>query len=71
MDDDIHKKIVVDENNKPVEVIISYDEWERIARIIGKAHEPTTSETLNKYSGILELKEDPLEYQKRIRNEWQ
>ena len=55
MDDDIHKKIVVDENNKPVEVIISYDEMERIARIIGKAHEPTTSETLNSTSGILEL----------------
>lgn len=71
MGEDIHKKIVVDENNKPVEVIISYAEWEKIERIIGKAYKSTTAEMLSEFAGTLSLKEDPLEYQKRIRNEWQ
>jgi len=67
----IRKKIVVDENNKPVEVIIGYDEWEKIERMIGKGYKATKSEKLKKYAGIIKLKEDPLEYQKKIRNEWQ
>lgn len=71
MGEDIHKKIVVDENNKPVEVIISYAEWEKIERIIGKGYKSTTAEMLSEFAGTLSLKEDPLEYQKRIRNEWQ
>ena len=71
MSDSIHRKIVVDENNKPLEVIISYDEWGKIEKIITKFAKIMTSEKLSKYVGILNLKEDPLEYQKRIRNEWQ
>jgi hypothetical protein len=30
----IHKKIVLDEHNKPVEVIIDYAEWTKIERIL-------------------------------------
>ncbi len=70
MDNGIHKKIVVDENNEPVEVIISYAEWEKIERTIGTP-EGATRETLAKYAGVLKVKEDPLDYQKKIRNEWQ
>lgn len=66
----IHKKIVVDENNKPLEVIISYNEWEQIERLISNSLKKMSREKLNKYSGIITLKEEPLEYQKRIRNEW-
>ena len=71
MSDGIHRKIVVDENNKPLEVIISYDEWLKIENMITKTPKIMTREKLSKYIGIVSLKEDPLEYQKRIRNEWQ
>jgi hypothetical protein len=30
----IHKKIVLDEHNKPVEVIIDYAEWTKIERFL-------------------------------------
>lgn len=65
-----HKKIVLDENNKPLEVIISYSEWEKIEKIISGVTRRMTKENLNKYAGILNLKEDPLDYQKRLRSEW-
>ncbi len=71
MSDNIHRKIVVDENNKPLEVIISYDDWEKIEKAIAEFSKTMTSEKLSKYVGVLNLKEDPLEYQKKIRNEWQ
>jgi len=59
---------VVDENNKPLEVIISYDEWLKIENMITKTQKIMTREKLSKYIGIVNLKEDPLEYQKRIRS---
>ncbi len=71
MGEDIRKKIVFDENNNPVEVIISYAEWEKIEKIIGKVISPATPEILNRAAGTLTLREDPLEYQRRLRNEWQ
>ncbi len=70
MMNEIHKKIVFDENNKPTEVIISYDEWIEVEKIISFAAKQMTRKKLYKYSGIITLEEDPLEYQKRIRNEW-
>jgi len=68
MSDGIHRKIVVDENNKPLEVIISYDEWLKIENMLTKTQKIMTREKLSKYIGIVNLKEDPLEYQKRIRS---
>lgn len=70
MREKIHKKIVVDENSKPLEVIISYEEWEKIERLMGTG-QALTSSRLAKYVGILTLREDPLDYQKMVRNEWQ
>lgn len=71
MSEKIHKKIVVDENSKPLEVIISYDEWEKIEKLMTGAGKALTSAKLRKHIGILSLKDDPLDYQKRMRNEWQ
>ena len=68
MSDGIHRKMVVDENNKPLEVIISYDEWLKIENMLTKTQKIMTREKLSKYIGIVNLKEDPLEYQKRIRS---
>jgi hypothetical protein len=54
----IHKKIVLDEHNKPVEVIIDYAEWSKIERIL----EP------GQHGMVIE--EEPLLYQRRVRSEW-
>lgn len=66
----IHKKIVVNENNKPVEVIISYDEWKEIERILESGQQGMVREKLKEYAGIVHLEEEPLEYQRRMRSEW-
>jgi len=67
----IHKKIVVDEANKPVEVIINYDEWQEIEQLIAKELKVATKKQLKNYTGTVCLSEDPLDYQKRMRSEWQ
>jgi hypothetical protein len=66
----IHKKIVVNENNMPVEVIISYDEWKEIERILESGRQGMVREKLKEYAGIVHLEEEPLEYQRRMRSEW-
>jgi PHD/YefM family antitoxin component YafN of YafNO toxin-antitoxin module len=66
----IHKKIVVNENNKPVEVIISYDAWKEIERILESGQQGMGREKLKEYAGIVHLEEEPLEYQRRMRSEW-
>ena len=66
----IHKKIVVDEENKPVEVIITYDEWKKIERLLKTVEKGLTREQLKEYAGAVHIEEEPLEYQRRVRSEW-
>ncbi len=66
----IHKKIVVDEENKPVEVIITYDEWKKIERLLKTVEKGLTREQLKEYAGAVHIEEEPLEYQRRMRSEW-
>ncbi len=66
----IHKKIVLNENNNPVEVIIKYDEWKEIEQILESTKKSMVRERLKDYIGILHIEEEPLEYQRRIRSEW-
>jgi len=66
----IHKKIVLNENNKPVEVIINYDEWQEIERLLESNRPGMVKENLKKYAGTVHIQEEPLEYQRRVRGEW-
>lgn len=66
----IHKKIVLDENNNPLEVIIRYDEWKEIEQMLEYRHKIMSRKELKKYIGILHIEEDPLSFQRRIRSEW-
>lgn len=70
MNGKIRKKIVVDENNKPLEIIIDYRDWEKIERLISTPVHEATAGDLGRYNGVLKLRKDPLVYQKRIRDEW-
>jgi len=66
----IKKKLVTDENMRPVAVQIEYADWLEIQRLLGiQTGEPKTT-TLSRHSGTVTLTEDPLDYQERVRREW-
>ena len=66
----ISKKIVLDEKKNPLEVIIKYDDWKEIEKLLEGYKKIMSKEKLKKYIGILHLKEDPLSFQRRMRSEW-
>jgi hypothetical protein len=65
----IRKKIVTDESMQPVAVLIDYEDWQKIEQIL-EAYQSQSEFNLNQYAGVIQLTEDPLQYQQRIRNEW-
>jgi hypothetical protein len=64
-----HPKIVTDEKMHPIAVQIDYNDWLKIQSLLEK-FEPKEKKRLDKYAGSIKLNEDPLNYQKRMRNEW-
>jgi hypothetical protein len=68
----IRKKIVTDEDHKPVAVQIDYDDWLEIERLLKLEQPEPRRVDLSRFAGKLtmELPEDPVEYQRRIRDEW-
>ena len=68
----IRKKIVTDEDHRPVEVVISYEDWLEIERLLNIQKPEPRRVDLSRFAGTLtmELPEDPVEYQRRIRDEW-
>ena len=67
---DIRKRIVTDEHNQPVAVQIDYEDWLEIERRLGAAENGGAPASIDRFSGVLRLSEDPLEYQRRTRGEW-
>ena len=65
----IHPKIVTDEKMHPIAVQIDYADWIEIQKIL-KQTKSKMSKKLSKYEGSIDLTEDPLAYQNKIRNEW-
>jgi len=64
------KKIVSDESNQPVAVLIDYADWLEIERELGLKNENPRVVDLTPFVGTITWPEDPLEYQIRIREEW-
>lgn len=67
----IQKKIVTDEAMNPIAVLIDYEDWQRIEKIL-ETYSPSEDDKpdFNQYSGSIKLSQDPIEYQQKIRNEW-
>ena len=73
----IHKKIVMDEAQNPVAVQIDYEDWLEIERLLegqikkeqAKEQQDDFDELLDKV-GELWQGGDGLEYQRKIREEW-
>lgn len=69
MDMVIHKMLLTDENMQPIAVQIPYAEWLEIELLLGQ--KKTGKGNLNELSGTISINEDPVLYQRRIRDEWQ
>ncbi len=66
------KKIVTDESMRPVAVLIDYEDWQEIEKLLAIAQLKTEEQNVDlaKYAGSIKLSIDPLEYQQQIRDEW-
>ncbi len=65
------KKIVTDEAMQPVAVMIDYQDWQKIEKILATYEENNLpNDDISNYAGIITLHQDPLEYQQEIRNQW-
>ena len=67
----IRKRILTDEMSKPVAVQIDYADWLAIEGYLAEVDPGhTQASDLSAHHGVLTLKEDPLLYQTRLREEW-
>jgi hypothetical protein len=66
----IHKHILVDEAQRPVAVQVDYDDWLEIERQLQISSATTTETDLSQFVGVIGLSEDPIEFQRRMREEW-
>ena len=66
----IKPRIVLDEHHQPAEVIIPYSDWLLIEQELDKTVAAPPFD-INRLAGSLKLSEDPIEFQRRMRNEWQ
>jgi len=66
----IRKKIVTDEAQQPIAVQVDYADWLKIERMLNLRSEPGKTSDLSRYAGVLSLKEEPLNYQARVRVEF-
>ena len=66
----IHKQLVTDEEGRPIGVLIPCEEWLRIEQQLGVAAGANGTEQLRRHEGVIRLSEDPVVYQRRLRDEW-
>ena len=67
----VRKRIVTDEQMRPVGVLIDYADWLRIEKLLANAS-PSEQETdLSPFAGTLTWGEDGVAYQRRAREEWE
>ncbi len=66
------KKIVTDETMRPVAVLIDYEDWQEIEKLLAVCELKVEEQNVDlaEYAGTIKLSIDPLEYQQQIRDEW-
>jgi hypothetical protein len=63
------KKRILTEGDVPVAVQVDYADWLRIEKAIPEIV-GTGSKDIAEFCGSLTLREDPVEFQQRLRDEW-
>lgn len=66
----VRKKFITNEDHQPVEVVISYEDWLEIERLLDIQPAQPRRVDLSRFAGAITITEDPLEYQQRVRDEW-
>ena len=66
----IHKQVVTDDQGQPVSVVIPYHEWLEIERVVLNQLHGTESSKLRTHAGVIHLSQDPVVYQRQLRDEW-
>jgi hypothetical protein len=66
----IHKHILFDEAQRPIAVQVDYEDWLEIERQLHLNEEASAETNLSQFSGVISLPEDPVEYQRKLREEW-
>jgi len=66
----IKKQIVTDGSMRPVAVLIDYQDWQAIEKILETFQPQDAVSELAAYAGTIQLTVDPLEYQQQMRDEW-
>lgn len=66
----LQKQFVTDEEGRPVGVLVPYEEWLRIERQLGIKAGADGSTGLQRHEGVIHIAEDPVTYQRRLRDEW-
>ncbi|NEP80667.1 MAG: hypothetical protein F6K39_22325 [Okeania sp. SIO3B3] len=66
------KKIVTDEAMRPVAVLIDYQDWQEIEKLLAACELKIEEQNVDlaEYAGTIKVSIDPLEYQQQIRDEW-
>ncbi|NOS99347.1 MAG: hypothetical protein HOP29_01830 [Phycisphaerales bacterium] len=66
----IRKRIVTDEENRPVEVLIDYEDWCRVEEALKLHDKDARPIDPSRHAGKLKWGEDAVAYQRRVREEW-
>ncbi|HRR87667.1 MAG TPA: hypothetical protein P5316_21890 [Phycisphaerae bacterium] len=70
---EIHKKVITDDQMRPVAVQIDYADWVEIERQLAERQLPVADAgptDLSSFAGTLRWSEDGVAYQRRVREEW-
>lgn len=66
----LRKQLVTDEQGRPVGVLLPYEEWLRIEQQLALVPGANGNSQLQRHEGSIHLAEDPVAYQRRLRDEW-
>ena len=64
------KRILCDENGRPVEARMDYDEFLRFKKAVESIDRRGAYERMMSAVGTVKWDEDPVAYQRRLRDEW-
>ena len=65
----IRKQIVYDEQHRPVQVVIPYEDWQKLEALLSSSNESNASALMG-FFGKIDFKGDPVAIQRKMRSEW-
>ncbi|GEM_PF-2905615 len=66
----LSKRILSDENGRPVAVQRDHDEFLRFEKAVEKVEMESAYQRMMSFVGKVKWDEEPVEYQRRLRDEW-